>query len=330
MMNTRFSRPFLMILLLLLTALPLAAQEAEIKNVAEALSQALSKTPNTTVAVIDFTDLQGCVNPLGKYVAQELETALANTGGNFALIDRTRLQFIMQEHKLDVSGPIDPSTAKKLGLIAGVQVLVTGTLTPMTDTVRLTVKAMDTESARIVAAVPRNLLLTHDIDPLIKANTCAGGPLPPQPTPDPAPPQPVPHSPHPAPSLSMEAQQIDFELKSCSLSGNSAICDVLVTNHADDRNIEIFAGWVNNGRTRIFDDQGRETLVSEAKLGSHTQVGGNGVSSLLISGVPTRLQLVFEKVSSDISSITKIEIGCNVEGKESSIWFKKVPLSSRR
>jgi hypothetical protein len=51
---------------------------------------------------------------------------------------------------------------------------------------------------------------------------------------------------------------------------------------------------------------------------------------MLISGVPTHAQIVFEKVASDIAFISKLEIGCSVPGKDFSVSFRKVPLSGRR
>jgi TolB-like protein len=308
--------------------LSLPAQEAEIKSVADALSGSLSNASRPRVAVVDFTDLQGAVTPLGQYMAEELETALANTGGSFDLIDRTRLKLIMQENKLVSTGVIDPSTARQLGKIAGVHILITGTLVPMSDTVRMTIKALDTEDAHVVAAVPRNLLMTRALMQIMgqaPAVTQTTG----YPSADPGPGAPpsarqVTQTPK---LMVTEGQQVTFELKSCNYSGSSVKCDLTLTNKADDRNLVIYM----DERTRTFDDQGRETTVSEAMLGSHRREGCcTGLVSTMISGVSTHAQLIFGKAASDISFISKLEIVGNVEGKDFSVSFKKVPLSDRR
>jgi hypothetical protein len=42
-------------------------------------------------------------------------------------------------------------------MVGGVGVLITGTITPFGDTIRLSVKALDSESARVEAAISRNI-----------------------------------------------------------------------------------------------------------------------------------------------------------------------------
>jgi TolB-like protein len=308
--------------------LSLPAQEAEIKSVADALSGSLSNASRPRVAVVDFTDLQGTVTPLGRYMAEELETALANTGGSFDLIDRTRLQLLMQENKLASTGVIDPSTARQLGKIAGVHILITGTLVPMSDTVRMTIKALDTEDAHIVSAVSRNLLMTRALMQLagqVSSVTQAPG-YPPTDNASAGIPTAPPAAQTSRPMVA-KGQQVSFELKSCIYSGSSVTCNLAITNEADDRNLVIYM----DERTRTFDDQGRETSVSEAMLGSHKREGCcTGLVSTMISGLSTHAQLIFGKAASDISFISKLEIVGNVEGKDFSVSFKKVPLSDRR
>lgn len=322
----RFARPLIVLALVLLFTLSVTAQESEIKSVADVLSHSLSNSSRPRVAVVDFTDLCGSVTPLGRYVAEELETALANTGGSFDLIDRTRLKLIIEENKLPSQGIIDPSTARQLGKIAGVHILVTGTLVPMSDTVRMTIKALDTEDAHVVAAVPRNLLMTRDLrEIIVSAPVTSCTLLPTDKVGDGHPPDQT--RIQPAPPTVTEEQQFGFMLKSCVYSGRSVICDLTVTNKADDRNLAIHS-W---GTTKMFDDQGREFSANEIRLGSHS-IANNccEVTSELISGVSTPAQIIFEKVSSDIQSISKLEIACTDEKGNFSVWFKKIPLSGRR
>jgi hypothetical protein len=197
---------------------------------------------------------------------------------------------------------------------------------PMSDTVRMTIKALDTEDAHVVAAVSRNLLMTRGLEVIM-------GQVPPvtqtqgYPPADNAsvgtPPAP-PAGQTPAPMVT-EGEQVTFELKSCVYSGSSVKCDLIFTNKGDDRASEIDV----RGRTKLFDDQGRESLANDGKVGSHTP-GWGIIGSELVSGVPTRAQLVFEKVAPDISFISKLEISCNVGGKDFFVSFRKVPLSGRR
>jgi hypothetical protein len=81
----------------------------------------------------------------------------------------------------------------------------------------------------------------------------------------------------------------------------------------------------------MFDDQGREFSANEIKLGSHSIVNNCcEAKSELISGIPTPAQVVFEKVSTGVLSISKLEVACFDEKGDFSVWFRKVPLSGRR
>ena len=87
-------------------------QDKEIKALASTLAENLAKTPNKSVAVVDFTDLQGNVTELGRFLAEEISVALANTDRGIEVIDRTHLKALLREHKLASTGVIDPATAE--------------------------------------------------------------------------------------------------------------------------------------------------------------------------------------------------------------------------
>jgi curli biogenesis system outer membrane secretion channel CsgG len=130
-----------------------------VRAAAAKIAATLDQKGRKTAAVVDFTDLQGNVTELGRYLAEQLSVGLAMEASAFEVVDRTHLKTLLQEHKLSASGLIDPQTARKLGQIAGVETLITGSITPFGDTVSLAVKALDTDTARMVGAwsvdVPR-------------------------------------------------------------------------------------------------------------------------------------------------------------------------------
>ncbi len=142
---------------LLLAAAPAVAYEKEIDELAAAMTTKIASAGKGTVAVVDFTDLNGSVTELGRFLAEELSAALAGAGSGFEIVDRTHLKSILQEHKLAATGIIDPATARQLGKIAGVDALVTGTLTSFGDSVRVAAKVLDTASAKVLSAERVNL-----------------------------------------------------------------------------------------------------------------------------------------------------------------------------
>ena len=141
--------------------------EKEIEQLSAQMAEKIAGKGKKTVAVVDFTDLEGNVTQLDQFIAEEFSVALASAGKGFRVIDRTRLKSIIKENKLAATGMIDPATASKLGKIAGVDALVTGTLTPFGDNVRLTVKVLDSETADIIDSSKEDIAKTKAIEELL-------------------------------------------------------------------------------------------------------------------------------------------------------------------
>ena len=161
---------FSIILLLLIQWAPAAAYEMEIENLSNTIAKQISKSSRKhlqRVAVVDFTDLQGNVTELGRFIAEELSINLARSEKQFEVIDRTHLKSLLEEHKFNMSGLVDPQTAKKLGKIAGVDAIVTGKLTPFGDNVRVSCTVISTATAKTLAAGKTSIAKTRTIEQLL-------------------------------------------------------------------------------------------------------------------------------------------------------------------
>src|SRR5437867_8723462 len=77
-------------------ALPGLAQD--LKPVSASLAGRIAASGRKTVAVVDFTDLQGNVTELGRFLAEKLSVDLVGDAKGFEVIDRTHLKSILQEH----------------------------------------------------------------------------------------------------------------------------------------------------------------------------------------------------------------------------------------
>lgn len=301
---------------------PLMAHEREINNLAAALAWEIASAGKKTVAVVDFTDLQGNVTELGRFLAEEFSVALvgaelAGADKGFEVIDRTHLKTILAEHKLSVTGVIDPQTARELGKIAGVDALITGTITPFGESVRILVKILDSETARVIGASSGNIAKTQVIEELL-ARGIETGVVPA--TPAPAAPRP------PAVAQqSVEVRGLLFQLEGCRLSGQTATCSLIITNKGNDMYLGVSHTPSHSRFTRIFDDSGNEYRVSNIQLGNKRHI--NAVTSLLVSGVPTRLVLSFEGVSSKVAMISLLDIGCRVERHNFQAQLRNIPLT---
>lgn len=121
------------------------------KELTKSIIAEAAKFQKQNLAVVDFTDLQGNVTALGRFLAEELSASLVMTG-NVRVVDRNQLNKIFQEHSLSMLGISDPAAVKKVGKVAGADALVTGSITEMGDSVRVTAKVMVTDTALVIAA----------------------------------------------------------------------------------------------------------------------------------------------------------------------------------
>jgi hypothetical protein len=72
---------------------------------------------------------------------------------------------------------VDPENAKKLGQFAGLDTIVIGTITPLSGTIRVTVKVLATDSAKLLGAASADIPKTNSIRAVM------GEPEIPEPTP---------------------------------------------------------------------------------------------------------------------------------------------------
>jgi len=305
---------------------PLMAHEREINNLSGALAWDIASAGKKTVAVVDFTDLQGNVTELGRFLAEEFSVALAGADlagadKGFEVIDRTHLRTILAEHKLSATGIIDPQTARELGKIAGVDALITGTITPFGESVRILVKILDSETARIIGASGENIAKTQVIEELLARGIETGV----------APATPTPARPKPpaVAQQSVEVKGLLFQLDGCKVSGQTATCSFLITNKEVDRTVGLRAG-TREYFSRLFDDFGYEYRANRARMANAS--GEEWVQSVLVSGVPTRAVISFGGISPQASRATLLEI--KFRQLTSRGWdditivqFRNIPLS---
>ncbi|MEN6375980.1 MAG: FlgO family outer membrane protein [Smithella sp.] len=146
----------------------LYAYEREIGILASTLATSIKNHGKKVIAVVDFTDLEGNTNELGRFVAEELAGDLINTNKGFDVVDRNHLKSLLAENKLSMSGLVDPGSVKKLGRIAGADALVTGSLTPLGDSVRISCKAIDMSTAKVMGVAKGYIAKTAAIANLLK------------------------------------------------------------------------------------------------------------------------------------------------------------------
>jgi Curli production assembly/transport component CsgG len=142
--------------------------DAALTSLADNLAGQIKAHGNKKVTVLDFTDLQGNYNELGRYVAEQLTVDLVMSKHDFAVLDRANLKQILAEHKLTARGLVDPDNAKKLGQFAGVDALILGTFVPTKQDVQLTAKIITTDTAEIIGAAKLNFTNSSETAQLLQ------------------------------------------------------------------------------------------------------------------------------------------------------------------
>jgi TolB-like protein len=291
----------------------------EFRPTATDISQHISAFGRKSVAVTDFTDLDGNPTRLGRYLAEEFSDALFGEAKSFAVVDRTHLKAILQEHKLATSGLIDPSTARMLGQIAGVDTLVTGTITPFEEHVHVSLKVLDTETARILAAdtieVPRTKTISDLIRPEAEIRP-SNASLPSSAGHDMQ--QQTASVALPAPILS---NQFLFTSRGCQNKAGKIICTFTVTNKGGSDRTLMLDG--NDSRSFMVDEQGNQYNQPTIVFGGRP----NGSYISLIPNVPVNLTIAPANVPDSVTALTVSVAGyISSEGNIKAV-IREIPVS---
>lgn len=124
-----------------------ATYDDAIKQVSSQLAAAIASSGKKTVAVSDFTDLDGNVTEIGRFLAGDVSDSLAAQAKGFLVIDRAQFKGAAQSTSVDA--------------------LVTGILTTFTDHVRLSAKVLDATNSAILGAASVDIPRTKDIDDVL-------------------------------------------------------------------------------------------------------------------------------------------------------------------
>lgn len=283
------------------------AYEQELKRLSGEMERKIATARKTRLAVVDFHDLEGNVTALGRFLAEEFSTDLADTGQGFRVVDRTHLASILREHKLSETGLINPATARQLGKITGVEALITGSLTPFGDSIRIAIKILDTESATVIGSAKGNIAKTETIAELLgrDINRPSGD----RPPPPPAGPS----------EQTVEVGGFRFDLHGCRDVNGKITCDLTITNLETDQELEV------RHRSRMFDEHGNEHPVHVVKLANKSRDLSQytGLSHHFIASVPTKAQISYSQGAGEVKLLTVMEI----HSYAGMVQFRNVPVS---
>jgi TolB-like protein len=128
---------------------------AGLNEAVETISNSISSIDilkGKNLGIGDFTNLNGEGSQLGKKIADDVEFGLAKQSANkgFQIVDRKNFAQIAKEWELQLSGVVDESSAKKVGSLLGLDVLIVGTLSESGKDIDIKAKLIDTGNGRIL------------------------------------------------------------------------------------------------------------------------------------------------------------------------------------
>jgi len=289
-------------LLFLVASSPILSLHAqEVRPVSREIAARVSESGLKSVAVVDFTDLEGNVTNLGRFLSDEMSVELVEGPKKFDVIDRAHLKEVLDEHRLAASGLVDPETVHKLGKIIGADALVTGTITPFNDTVRLSIKVLDTETAKVVAAssmdVPKTptiagLMAEHTVDPNTKGAVGSSGSRPDL------------KSSEPSPVVSMKANGFTFAAQECKRLDSLLSCSGFVTNRTENHRL-VNINAQTEGISSVVDNSHNQYILQGPSRNRIT-FGVSGTQQDLEKDIPIKFSISIVDFSTTAKSVNII------------------------
>jgi TolB-like protein len=114
--------------------------------------EASKEMKGKNIGVGDFIGMNGEVDAYSRGIANKIEIGLSKVAPqkDFHVINRQNFYQLAQEWQLNLSGAVDSSTAKKVGSLLGIDVLITGNLSDAGDAMDIAAKGIDTETGKVL------------------------------------------------------------------------------------------------------------------------------------------------------------------------------------
>ena len=290
------------ILVFLLASGAVQGQAQDLTKLATDLAAKVHTAKHSRVTVLDFLDLDKKTTKLGKLLAFKLQAALTEPERHLDVVDQTQVAQLFDQMEKLSEGLIDPATGQQLGKIAGVEVLIVGTVMVSANSVKLDVKAIDLQTAKMIAAGSASTMRVGLVDRLAKE---AEGEEPQEasaaekegsatPTATKGSSGPSPR----APTHSRRDQGVLFAVDGCSINGDSLTCSVTMTSD-HDRNLAI--------SSRAWNVAGDEYKPDEVSIANSRSQGNCAVKEVL-KNVPTKVSMTFPQFGGEGSTVERLRL----------------------
>lgn len=271
-----------------------------------------AKLDGKYVAVVPLVSLgldakSGCRTLLGQYIAERVETRLIMRGGQ--TVERSRLDAALEELDLNRRTTFDRESAMRLGKLVGAHLILTGSLTELVNSIEVDARLFGTETGTSAGAGYVTLVKDQDILQLLRKGEagCIGTGV--------AAEQATEAGSKPAQTDTMNG--VRFDLLECQIVSTRITCSATITQSREGYNHVV--GGVDG--SFLWDQSGKQYPISRIRFGSQEASGRVMVD--LPAGVPTRLEVVFDEVPSDLRAIGALVIATY----QNKFTFRNIELS---
>lgn len=153
-----------------LSIFPQSKFDKSLVEISSDLSTKLNKKEKKKVVVLYITDINKTTTVAGKYLADVISVNIVNDTANFQVFDRENLSGIAEANKLITEGYIDVDKTKELGKLLSVDAIIIGNYTVLSNTIKLTLKALDSSNGFVIAASMKDLPIDGDAGALLGIN----------------------------------------------------------------------------------------------------------------------------------------------------------------
>lgn len=142
--------------------------EDALEKVCDELKSSLtSNSKIKRIGISEFTPTAGAAIKLGPYLSDKM-TAIMVQGGSLDIIERAKLDLLIDEIALSQSGLVEEGAAQKVGKILGVEAFIMGSYTRFPKKVEITARLVETETGKILATSTAPIKISDKIQPLME------------------------------------------------------------------------------------------------------------------------------------------------------------------
>lgn len=166
---------YLVSLLLLFNGFVHAQKPRNYSVVTNELTQRIITAPNTTkpmqLAVVPFAATKSStqVSPqFGEYLTETVIGLIGNQPGKVRLFERTRLDAILKEQEFELSELMKPATALKIGKLAPIDALLSGTYTKLKSYIDVSARLIDVASGEVLVTYSGRVKMDKNLSTLFQ------------------------------------------------------------------------------------------------------------------------------------------------------------------